>query len=166
MRAGARGQESICGGRHGGGDGARDTQVSRFGVGVATTHQPYTRRHRGRVPGWCGLTAPTCYYKAMYRGLSHEDDKGTTHYVAPPVRLIKTYHVGIPLENYDLTKPVFLGVCKYDAPCPPKWADAMIQPFIKAPLTRKEYDSAHWVILTHSEVLSKDLLDWLAGLAI
>ncbi|KAI0037025.1 alpha/beta-hydrolase [Vararia minispora EC-137] len=92
-----------------------------------------------------GMAAPTCWYKIQVSGLTAADD------------------AAVPLERYPLTKPVFFGACTHDAPSPPVLGDMTLQMLAKGPVTRHEYATGHWVMLTHYEALGTDLLAWLGG---
>ena len=70
----------------------------------------------------------------------------------------------IPQEAYFIKKPIFFGPCTKDGPSPPVVGDESLKAFAKGPVTRCEYETGHWAILTHYEQLGKDLSAWLKGL--
>jgi hypothetical protein len=93
---------------------------------------------------------------------------GRQEYASPapyiPYYAHRTFSLEIPQPAYIVTKPVFFGACTLDAPCPPVLGDMALKALVKGPVTRHEYETGHWVLLTHYEALGKDLLEWLAGL--
>ncbi|VDC04350.1 unnamed protein product [Peniophora sp. CBMAI 1063] len=94
------------------------------------------------------MTAPACYYKVHLSGLAQRDEKAAM----------------IPQEAYYLTKPTFFAACVKDGPNPPVVGDETLKQYAKGPVTRCEYDTGHWVVLTHYEQLGKDLSAWLKTL--
>ena len=112
------------------------------------------------------MAAPTCWYKVQTSTLSQEDNKSKTLFLTIDY-LTDEYHLGaeIPQEAYFINKPVFFGACTKDGPAPPVVGDHSLATFAKASVTRHEYDTGHWVILTHYTQLGKDLSSWLKTLS-
>ncbi|KII93233.1 hypothetical protein PLICRDRAFT_171017 [Plicaturopsis crispa FD-325 SS-3] len=93
-----------------------------------------------------GMASPLCWYKARVEGILSEDEKN------------------IPLDNYNPTAPVFFGAATKDHICLAAGGKAEIAKTCKGATTIKEYDADHWLILSHGEQISKDLLTWVEGL--
>ncbi|KII93216.1 hypothetical protein PLICRDRAFT_35398 [Plicaturopsis crispa FD-325 SS-3] len=93
-----------------------------------------------------GFASPVCWYKVLVAGINGEDDKN------------------IPLENYSPKAPVFFGASTKDQICLAAVGKASIAMKCKGVNTIKEYDADHWLILSHAEQLSADLLGWIEGL--
>ncbi|KZV66033.1 alpha/beta-hydrolase [Peniophora sp. CONT] len=92
-----------------------------------------------------GMTPPACYYKVQLSGLAQADEKAAA----------------VPSDAYYLRKPVFFAACTKDAPSPPVVGDGNLRAYARGSVTRREYDTGHWVILTHYEQLGEDLSAWL-----
>jgi len=90
-----------------------------------------------------GLQGPTNYYRtAIHNG---QDDAKL-----------------IPLENYAIKKPVFLGTGAKDLVCISAVQKATASPFCSQ-LTLKEYPTGHWVPLEASEAVNADLENWITS---
>ena len=112
------------------------------------------------------MTGPLSWYKVQTTTLSQLDNKSTAPgYLHPFIFAHKLYFAAaIPQDAYLINKPVFFGACTQDAPSPPVVGDQGLL-FAKGPVTRREYNTGHWVILTHYEQLGNHLSEWLEGLS-
>ncbi|KAI0266435.1 alpha/beta-hydrolase [Gloeopeniophorella convolvens] len=90
-----------------------------------------------------GLTAPLNWYKVVTRSLESAENQS------------------IPEQNTTTTKPVlFVATTKDDISVPAvmiRWVKQLAQ----GPLTVKELDADHWVILSHPIELARDLIEWI-----
>jgi hypothetical protein len=68
--------------------------------------------------------------------------------------------VGIPKERWAITQPVFFGAALKDYVCLPDPPKASMQKYCQI-LTIKDYDSDHWVQLSHHKALNRDLELWI-----
>jgi pimeloyl-ACP methyl ester carboxylesterase len=93
-----------------------------------------------------GITAPLNYYKATLLGINAAGDRE------------------IPPERYTLRDPVFFGAALQDYTAHPIIGKNLVAQTCNGPTTVKEYDSSHWIMLSHPGQLNKDLLEWVQGL--
>ncbi|KAK7694220.1 hypothetical protein QCA50_001400 [Cerrena zonata] len=95
-----------------------------------------------------GLAAPTSYYKVQVRELDRDDERT------------------IPKELYypPTSSPIFFAATDKDFICLPSVQKAQLlnDNFKNHDVTIVDYDSSHWVLLSHAEELGKDLDKWLA----
>lgn len=76
--------------------------------------------------------------------------------------MLMNYIIEIPLDRYDVTKPVFWAKTPQDY----IGVAAHLQPAVDRHCknaTIKTYDAGHWVLLSHPEALNKDLQEWIEG---
>ncbi|KAI0320410.1 alpha/beta-hydrolase [Amylostereum chailletii] len=92
-----------------------------------------------------GLAGPVCWYKVQTQGLAAADDQK------------------IPQEAYFIRQPVFFAACLQEAVAPPALGMLSLNTLAKGPLTVKEFDSGHWVIISHATETCEALLEWLQG---
>ncbi|KAA1470809.1 alpha/beta-hydrolase [Dentipellis sp. KUC8613] len=90
-----------------------------------------------------GLAAPLCYYTVNALGLNSKDD------------------ALVPASAYEITKPVFFAAANKDFVALPQIGDFVLQKYAKGPLTRREFDADHWIMMSHSPELNKALDEWL-----
>ncbi|RXW14559.1 hypothetical protein EST38_g11299 [Candolleomyces aberdarensis] len=91
--------------------------------------------------GWVG---PLNYYKAALDG-DMEDSKK------------------IPLENYTIKKPVFIGCTKKDVICVPAFQKAVAAQFCPQ-VTIEEFDAGHWVLTDVPEEVNSALDKWISSI--
>lgn len=101
----------------------------------------------GRIAKSNGFAGPLNWYKLMVSGLGPQDDKN------------------IPPQNIIVQQPVFYAACKLDAVCPAALGVQTTQQTCPK-ATIKEYDSDHWIQLSHPEELNNDLLAWLEAISV
>jgi soluble epoxide hydrolase/lipid-phosphate phosphatase len=70
--------------------------------------------------------------------------------------------VVIPKSDYTIRKPVFLGGAKHDYIAIIDAQVATAKQYCPE-LVVKEYDSDHWVLLSHADEVNQDLLQWMEG---
>ncbi|ETW76561.1 epoxide hydrolase [Heterobasidion irregulare TC 32-1] len=97
-----------------------------------------------------GLASPVAWYKIQTTAgsIRAEDDKL------------------VPKEAYDIQQPVFFGAALRDIVCLPALGNALLKQYAKGPLTVKEFDAGHWVLLSHPKEVNEALLEWIEGLQI
>jgi len=89
-----------------------------------------------------GFTAPLNWYKFNVFGHAAEEEKS------------------IPLDKYDIHQPIFFAGCAKDYICLPEMMLARLAKHCKD-VTYKEFDSDHWLMLSHADELNKELLAWI-----
>jgi len=73
-------------------------------------------------------------------------------------------HLGIPEENFVISKPVFFAAALRDyANLAPSFI-ASVQQNSNASLVIHEYDTGRWVMMEDRDQLNSDLLQWIEGL--
>ncbi|KII93214.1 hypothetical protein PLICRDRAFT_101285 [Plicaturopsis crispa FD-325 SS-3] len=112
-------------------------------VGSYLTPEEVAEHRRVLLSG--GFASPLNWYKITVLDISGEDDKK------------------IPQENYHPKVPVFFGAAAKDYICVDWVGKENTVKQCKGPNTIKEYDSDHWLVLSHAEELSRDLLSWIEG---
>ncbi|KAI0047474.1 alpha/beta-hydrolase [Auriscalpium vulgare] len=70
----------------------------------------------------------------------------------------------IPEAAYPIQQPVFFAASALDEACIPVLGTLGLKAFVKGPLTVKEFQADHWVILSHSQELSEALEKWIEGI--
>ena len=114
------------------------------------------------------FVGPTCWYKAVVRGLSPEDDQGEIYPLhstesSPLICLIP----GIPEDRTypPAGTPIFFGAAKHDCICIPSDGYEVFknEHFAEGQVTTKEYDADHWLILSKASDISRDLEAWIKG---
>ncbi|TFY76596.1 hypothetical protein EWM64_g7418 [Hericium alpestre] len=93
-----------------------------------------------------GMAAPLKWYTVNTAGLNSKDD------------------ALVPDAYYSFAQPVFFGGTAKDAISLPAVGLAALKAHAKGPLTYREFDSDHWIMLSHSERLNNELDEWIAGL--
>ncbi|TFY71296.1 hypothetical protein EVG20_g1710 [Dentipellis fragilis] len=91
-----------------------------------------------------GLAAPLCYYTVNAQGLNAKDD------------------ASVPESAYEITKPIFFAAANKDFVALPQIGDFVLQKYAKGSVTRREFDSDHWIMMSHSPELNKAFDEWLA----
>ncbi|KAL0566761.1 hypothetical protein V5O48_015243 [Marasmius crinis-equi] len=92
-----------------------------------------------------GRKDPFAYYKAIISGLQAEDDKA------------------VPLNRYNITKPVFFGAALDDYVSLPNEAKALTQRYCKNAVIH-DFKANHWVHLQVPGQVNDELLKWIQGL--
>ncbi|KAJ7731603.1 Alpha/Beta hydrolase protein [Mycena metata] len=92
-----------------------------------------------------GMTGPLNWYKQYALEEVAKDDK-----LVPP-------------ENYTIKKPVFFAATSLDYICVPNGSSAFMDASTCPTLTRKTYETDHWVQLAEGarDILNRDLLAWI-----
>ncbi|EKM56413.1 uncharacterized protein PHACADRAFT_118086 [Phanerochaete carnosa HHB-10118-sp] len=96
-----------------------------------------------------GFAAPVCWYKVVTSQLAAEDDQQIpSERKFPPARA-----------------PIYFGATKNDEVCAPIIGYTVFahEAFSKHSVTMKEYDSDHWLILSHADEIVDDLEEWIEG---
>ncbi|KAI0266440.1 Alpha/Beta hydrolase protein [Gloeopeniophorella convolvens] len=92
-----------------------------------------------------GFTAPLNWYKVGVAGDG-----------------VDTKYPGIPAEGLTTTKPVMFVGCSKDGICISSMMHDRLGVWAKGPLTLREYDADHWVMLSHGDELNRDFLEWIS----
>ncbi|KAI0266439.1 alpha/beta-hydrolase [Gloeopeniophorella convolvens] len=91
-----------------------------------------------------GLTAPLNWYKVLMTNPEFSDNQSNSE------------------DTETTTKPVLFIGCLKDDVCIPTMQKERLKEWAKGPLTIRDYNADHWVILSHGDELSRDLLSWIA----
>lgn len=66
----------------------------------------------------------------------------------------------IPLDKYDITKPVFFAAATNDYICLSAFGKTIVDKHCKN-ATIREFDAGHWVLLSHADELNGELEAWI-----
>ncbi|ETW76562.1 Esterase/Lipase [Heterobasidion irregulare TC 32-1] len=105
--------------------------------------KPEDKEHYKKLLLEGGLAAPLCWYKAITGGFTSEDDKL------------------IPLSSYGFQQPAFFGAALKDMIALPVIGKATVQAAAKGPVTIREFDGDHWIVLSHADEINRELSAWL-----
>ncbi|TFY77300.1 hypothetical protein EWM64_g6712 [Hericium alpestre] len=95
-----------------------------------------------------GIAGPLQYYTVNTAGYNAADD------------------AKIPESAYKFSQPAFFASTANDRICLPAAQIAGLKAYGTGPLTHREFDSDHWIMLSHSEKLNAELEAWIEGLAL
>lgn len=118
-----------------------------------------------------GWTAPLSWYRATVRGYRSPDDASTlarlaycTFVLADGMRCSE-----IPPERAfpPVEAPIFFGATKKDYICIPEFGYAVMrsEAMKNHRVTCKEFDSDHWLLFTHADEVTRELLAWIESFA-
>ena len=110
-----------------------------------------------------GLAAPLCWYKAITGGFQAEDDKRTCYDTSLSASrdLNTSHYIVVPLSSYGFQQPAFFGAALKDMLALPVFGKATVQAAAKGPLTIREFDGDHWIVLSHADEINRELSAWL-----
>lgn len=115
-----------------------------------------------------GLAAPLCWYKIMTNGVVSEDDKRELCIIwGASDHPLTYYHLRttvVPLDSYDIKKPVFFGAALQDYICLDSLGKGSTARYCKGPTTIKSFDTGHWVMHAAKDEVSRELDGWIRGL--
>ena len=115
-----------------------------------------------------GFAAPNCWYKVMMNQMGPRDDQRTCDdNLWPSVLLTLVADIPEDRKYPPTTTPIFYGAARQDAICLATAATSVFRGsgFSDHQVTIKEYDAGHWLMLSHPDVINRDLEVWIDGFA-
>ena len=71
------------------------------------------------------------------------------------------HYIVIPLSSYGFQQPAFFGAALKDMIALPVFGKATVQAAAKGPVTIREFDGDHWIVLSHADEINRELSAWL-----